>query len=73
LQELQNHRRVSEEEQRRLQRELKCTQNEMLRFQTSHSVVQVNTDGGGTWEGRRACVELLLPGRMDTRSETGLC
>uniref|UniRef100_A0A8C0XNX5 Coiled-coil domain-containing protein 136 n=1 Tax=Castor canadensis TaxID=51338 RepID=A0A8C0XNX5_CASCN len=40
LQELQNHRRVSEEEQRRLQRELKCTQNEMLRFQTSHSIVQ---------------------------------
>ncbi|XP_070121903.1 coiled-coil domain-containing protein 136 isoform X17 [Equus przewalskii] len=36
LQELQHHRRVSEEEQRRLQRELKCAQNEVLRFQTSH-------------------------------------
>ncbi|XP_006146910.1 coiled-coil domain-containing protein 136 isoform X2 [Tupaia chinensis] len=40
LQELQHHRRVSEEEQRRLQRELKCAQNEVLRFQTSHSVIQ---------------------------------
>ncbi|XP_062058623.1 coiled-coil domain-containing protein 136 isoform X2 [Lepus europaeus] len=40
LQELQHHRRVGEEEQRRLQRELKCAQNEVLRFQTSHSVVQ---------------------------------
>ncbi|XP_012644616.1 coiled-coil domain-containing protein 136 isoform X3 [Microcebus murinus] len=40
LQELQHHRQVSEEEQRRLQRELKCAQNEMLRFQTSHSVIQ---------------------------------
>uniref|UniRef100_A0A8C6EA01 Coiled-coil domain containing 136 n=1 Tax=Moschus moschiferus TaxID=68415 RepID=A0A8C6EA01_MOSMO len=40
LQELHNHRRTSEEEQRRLQRELKCAQNEVLRFQTSHSVTQ---------------------------------
>ncbi|XP_045420141.1 coiled-coil domain-containing protein 136 isoform X2 [Lemur catta] len=40
LQELQHHRQVSEEEQRRLQRELKCAQNEVLRFQTSHSVIQ---------------------------------
>ncbi|XP_013358751.1 PREDICTED: coiled-coil domain-containing protein 136 isoform X2 [Chinchilla lanigera] len=40
LQELQHHRRTSEEEQRRLQRELKCAQNEVLRFQTSYSVVQ---------------------------------
>ena len=35
------------EEQRRLQRELKCAQNEVLRFQTSHSVTQVNTDRAG--------------------------
>uniref|UniRef100_A0A8C4PKE9 Coiled-coil domain containing 136 n=1 Tax=Equus asinus TaxID=9793 RepID=A0A8C4PKE9_EQUAS len=42
LQELQHHRRVSEEEQRRLQRELKCAQNEVLRFQTSH-VTQCDT------------------------------
>ncbi|KAM5255137.1 coiled-coil domain-containing protein 136 isoform 19-T19 [Ctenodactylus gundi] len=40
LQELQHHRQASEEEQRRLQRELKCAQNEVLRFQTSHSAVQ---------------------------------
>ncbi|XP_064229697.1 coiled-coil domain-containing protein 136 isoform X4 [Aotus nancymaae] len=40
LQELQHHRQVSEEEQNRLQRELKCAQNEVLRFQTSHSVTQ---------------------------------
>ncbi|XP_034527587.1 coiled-coil domain-containing protein 136 isoform X5 [Ailuropoda melanoleuca] len=40
LQELQHHRRTSEEEQRRLQRELKCAQNEVLRFQTSHNVTQ---------------------------------
>ncbi|CAO2602991.1 Coiled-coil domain-containing protein 136 [Lemmus lemmus] len=40
LEELQHHRRVSEEEQKRLQRELKCAQNEVLRFQTSHSVSQ---------------------------------
>ncbi|XP_008844602.1 coiled-coil domain-containing protein 136 isoform X9 [Nannospalax galili] len=40
LEELQNHCRTSEEEQRRLQRELKCAQNEVLRFQTSHSVIQ---------------------------------
>ncbi|XP_059113464.1 coiled-coil domain-containing protein 136 isoform X5 [Peromyscus eremicus] len=40
LEELQHHRRASEEEQKRLQRELKCAQNEMLRFQTSHSVAQ---------------------------------
>nr|XP_020770541.1 coiled-coil domain-containing protein 136 isoform X3 [Odocoileus virginianus texanus] len=40
LQELHHHRRTSEEEQRRLQRELKCAQNEVLRFQTSHSVTQ---------------------------------
>ncbi|XP_032131929.1 coiled-coil domain-containing protein 136 isoform X10 [Sapajus apella] len=43
LQELQHHRQVSEEEQRRLQRELKCAQNEVLRFQTSHSVTQCDT------------------------------
>uniref|UniRef100_A0A8D1KSV2 Coiled-coil domain containing 136 n=1 Tax=Sus scrofa TaxID=9823 RepID=A0A8D1KSV2_PIG len=40
LQELQHHHRTSEEEQRRLQRELKCAQNEVLRFQTSHDVTQ---------------------------------
>ncbi|XP_063498323.1 coiled-coil domain-containing protein 136 isoform X5 [Symphalangus syndactylus] len=40
LEELQHHREVSEEEQRRLQRELKCAQNEVLQFQTSHSVTQ---------------------------------
>ncbi|XP_040584554.1 coiled-coil domain-containing protein 136 isoform X5 [Mesocricetus auratus] len=40
LEELQHHRRVSEEEQKRLQRELKCAQNEVLRCQTSHSVAQ---------------------------------
>ncbi|XP_007469749.1 PREDICTED: coiled-coil domain-containing protein 136 isoform X2 [Lipotes vexillifer] len=40
LQELQHHRRTSEEEQRRLQRELKCAQDEVLRFQTSHSVTE---------------------------------
>ncbi|XP_012892734.1 PREDICTED: coiled-coil domain-containing protein 136-like, partial [Dipodomys ordii] len=40
VQELQHHRRASEEEQRRLQRELKCAQNEVLRFQTSHSLTQ---------------------------------
>ncbi|XP_069443047.1 coiled-coil domain-containing protein 136 isoform X2 [Ovis canadensis] len=40
LQELHHHRRTSEEEQKRLQRELKCAQNEVLRFQTSHSVTQ---------------------------------
>ncbi|XP_012576372.1 PREDICTED: coiled-coil domain-containing protein 136 isoform X6 [Condylura cristata] len=40
LQELQHHRQTSEEEQRRLQRELKCAQNEVLRFQTSHSAAQ---------------------------------
>ncbi|XP_064229700.1 coiled-coil domain-containing protein 136 isoform X5 [Aotus nancymaae] len=43
LQELQHHRQVSEEEQNRLQRELKCAQNEVLRFQTSHSVTQCET------------------------------
>uniref|UniRef100_A0A8C9IAF0 Coiled-coil domain containing 136 n=1 Tax=Piliocolobus tephrosceles TaxID=591936 RepID=A0A8C9IAF0_9PRIM len=43
LEELQHHRQVSEEEQRRLQRELKCAQNEVLRFQTSHSVTQCDT------------------------------
>ncbi|XP_028618452.1 coiled-coil domain-containing protein 136 isoform X3 [Grammomys surdaster] len=37
LEELQHHRRTSEEEQKRLQRELKCAQSEVLRFQTSHS------------------------------------
>ncbi|XP_076769722.1 coiled-coil domain-containing protein 136 isoform X8 [Arvicanthis niloticus] len=37
LEELQHHRRASEEEQKRLQRELKCAQSEVLRFQTSHS------------------------------------
>lgn len=47
LEELWHHRRTSEEEQRRLQRELKCAQNEILRFQTSHNVTQVNTDGEG--------------------------
>ncbi|XP_019501638.1 PREDICTED: coiled-coil domain-containing protein 136 [Hipposideros armiger] len=40
LQELQHHRQASEEEQRRLQRELKCAQNEVLRFQTSHHATQ---------------------------------
>ncbi|XP_054512260.2 coiled-coil domain-containing protein 136 isoform X21 [Pan troglodytes] len=40
LEELQHHRQVSEEEHSRLQRELKCAQNEVLRFQTSHSVTQ---------------------------------
>ncbi|XP_036353169.2 coiled-coil domain-containing protein 136 isoform X2 [Ochotona princeps] len=40
LLQLQHHRRVGEEEQRRLQRELKCAQNEVLRFQTSHNFVQ---------------------------------
>nr|XP_045367045.1 coiled-coil domain-containing protein 136 isoform X13 [Camelus bactrianus] len=40
LEELWHHRRTSEEEQRRLQRELKCAQNEILRFQTSHNVTQ---------------------------------
>ncbi|XP_048642039.1 coiled-coil domain-containing protein 136 isoform X1 [Marmota marmota marmota] len=40
LQELQHHRRVSEEEQKRLQKELKCAQNEVLRFQSSHTVMQ---------------------------------
>ncbi|XP_014640517.1 PREDICTED: coiled-coil domain-containing protein 136 isoform X2 [Ceratotherium simum simum] len=40
LQELQHHHRTSEEEQRRLQRELKCAQNEVLRFQTCHNVTQ---------------------------------
>ncbi|XP_055464091.1 coiled-coil domain-containing protein 136 isoform X8 [Psammomys obesus] len=40
LEELQHHRRVSEEEHKRLQRELKCAQNEVLRCQTSHSVAQ---------------------------------
>ncbi|XP_023558624.1 coiled-coil domain-containing protein 136 isoform X4 [Octodon degus] len=43
LQELQHQRRISEEEQRRLQQELKCAQNEVLRFQTSHSAVQCDT------------------------------
>ncbi|XP_055139900.1 coiled-coil domain-containing protein 136 isoform X6 [Symphalangus syndactylus] len=43
LEELQHHREVSEEEQRRLQRELKCAQNEVLQFQTSHSVTQCDT------------------------------
>ncbi|XP_063097161.1 coiled-coil domain-containing protein 136 isoform X15 [Cavia porcellus] len=38
LQELQHHRQISEEEQKRLQRELKCAQNEVLRFQTSSTV-----------------------------------
>uniref|UniRef100_A0A8C2V2J4 Uncharacterized protein n=1 Tax=Chinchilla lanigera TaxID=34839 RepID=A0A8C2V2J4_CHILA len=47
LQELQHHRRTSEEEQRRLQRELKCAQNEVLRFQTSYSVVQ---NMSGMWK-----------------------
>lgn len=65
LQELQHHRRVSEEEQRRLQRELKCAQNEVLRFQTSH-VTQVNTDRGRAFgESKRAYMELLLEGRMN--------
>ncbi|CAH6778378.1 Ccdc136 [Phodopus roborovskii] len=40
LEELRHHRRVSEEEQKRLQRELKCAQNEVLRSQTSHSAAQ---------------------------------
>lgn len=66
LQELQHHRRTSEEEQRRLQRELKCAQNEVLRFQTSPNVTQVNTDGGREYgEGGRASVKLLHQGRMN--------
>lgn len=70
LQELQHHRRTSEEEQKRLQRELKCAQNEVLRFQTSHSAAQVNTDREGAFgEGRRASVELLHRGR--TKAEQG--
>ncbi|XP_027984863.2 coiled-coil domain-containing protein 136 isoform X2 [Eptesicus fuscus] len=40
LQELHHHRQSSEEEQRRLQRELKCAQNEVLRFQTSQHATQ---------------------------------
>nr|KAF6469085.1 coiled-coil domain containing 136 [Molossus molossus] len=40
LQDLHLHRQTSEEEQRRLQRELKCAQNEVLRFQTSHHATQ---------------------------------
>lgn len=47
LEELQHHHRVSEEEHKRLQRELKCAQNEVLRCQTSHSVVQVSLLGKG--------------------------
>lgn len=54
LLQLQHHRRVGEEEQRRLQRELKCAQNEVLRFQTSHSFVQVS----------EPCASLLLPQKM---------
>ena len=66
LQELQHHRRTSEEEQKRLQRELKCAQNEVLRFQTSHNAAQVNTAGERAFgEGRRAYVELLHQGRMN--------
>lgn len=57
LQELQHHRQASEEEQRRLQRELKCAQNEVLRIQTSHHASQVNTDGWGVWGGQQG-----LPG-----------
>ncbi|XP_063097145.1 coiled-coil domain-containing protein 136 isoform X12 [Cavia porcellus] len=41
LQELQHHRQISEEEQKRLQRELKCAQNEVLRFQTSSTVQEL--------------------------------
>ncbi|XP_076769732.1 coiled-coil domain-containing protein 136 isoform X19 [Arvicanthis niloticus] len=41
LEELQHHRRASEEEQKRLQRELKCAQSEVLRFQTSHSTQEL--------------------------------
>ncbi|KAM9216511.1 coiled-coil domain-containing protein 136 isoform 2-T2 [Dugong dugon] len=40
LQELQHQRQASEEEQRRLQRELKCAQNEVLQFQMCYSVTQ---------------------------------
>ncbi|XP_036764987.1 coiled-coil domain-containing protein 136 isoform X12 [Manis pentadactyla] len=40
LQELHQHRQASEEEQKQLQRELKCAQNEVLRFQTSHNVTE---------------------------------
>ncbi|XP_045432560.1 coiled-coil domain-containing protein 136 isoform X3 [Pipistrellus kuhlii] len=40
LQELHHHRQTSEEEQRRLQRELKCAQNEVLRCQTSQHAIQ---------------------------------
>lgn len=66
LQELQHHRQTSEEEQRRLQRELKCAQNEVLRFQTSHNATQVTmARGRASGEGRRASVESRLQGRMD--------
>ncbi|XP_045144705.1 coiled-coil domain-containing protein 136 isoform X8 [Echinops telfairi] len=40
LQEMQHQRRASEEEHRRLQKELKCAQTEVLRFQTCHSITQ---------------------------------
>ncbi|XP_051007783.1 coiled-coil domain-containing protein 136 isoform X9 [Acomys russatus] len=40
LEEQRHHRWTSEEEQKRLERELKCAQSEMLRFQTSHDVTQ---------------------------------
>lgn len=68
LEELQHHRRASEEEQKRLQRELKCAQSEVIRFQTSHST-QVNTTRGR--KGSRA--QSLPPGRLDIRSEAELC
>lgn len=51
LQEVQQHHQASEEERRRLQRELKCAQNEVLRFQTSHDTMQVNVDRKGVWGG----------------------
>jgi hypothetical protein len=67
LEELQHHRRTSEEEQKRLQRELKCAQNEVLRFQTSHST-QVSTARGR--EGSKAQSHRL---QVDIRSEADLC
>lgn len=66
LQELQHHRQASEEEQRRLQRELKCAQNEVLRFQTSHHATQVTTDGKGVWGGQKG-LQGVAPSWEDER------
>lgn len=67
LQELQHHRQASEEEQRRLQRELKCAQNEVLRFQTSHHATQVNTDGKGVWGGQKGLQGVAASGEDERR------